>query len=525
MPYREGLTLQDELRERRRAGELPDLLLALEHPSVYTKGRRTEPADLPMGDAWYAERGIDVCDTDRGGRVTYHGPGQLVAYPVMEVDRVADFVHAMEGAIVAALRDEGIESEPREHPHTGIWVGDAKIASIGVRVSGGVSTHGLAVNVDNDLTPVRVDRALRDRPRADDLDRPRDRARALAALLPQADGVALRRGVRHAPAARVRAAPSREGARARVSTRSRSNPGGARVLDMGEVRPFRDRKPAWFKRPAPGGPHYRQLRGLIEDQGLHTVCQEAACPNIGECWERGTATFMILGDTCTRRCGFCNVKTGKPTHNDPLEPLRVAQSVKRMGLRHAVITSVDRDDLPDLGATAFVGVIRSIRRMAPGCKVEVLTPDFRGEEMPLARVIAERPDVFNHNVETVPRLYPLARRGSRFLRSCRVLRNAKEIGGDEVVTKSGLMTGLGESKEELLDAFGTLREHGVQVLTVGQYLRPTRDHLPVVRYWHPDEFAELEREAYAMGFESVAAGPLVRSSYHAEQTLEQAASS
>ena len=525
MPYREGLTLQDELRERRRAGELPDLLLALEHPSVYTKGRRTEPADLPMGDAWYAERGIDVCDTDRGGRVTYHGPGQLVAYPVMEVDRVADFVHAMEGAIVAALRDEGIESEPREHPHTGIWVGDAKIASIGVRVSGGVSTHGLAVNVDNDLTPFEwIVPCGIDHVRMTSIARETGRERSLPCFRKRmAWRFAEAFGMRQRLVSERRLLEKR--GRARVSTRSRSNPGGARVLDMGEVRPFRDRKPAWFKRPAPGGPQYRQLRGLIEDQGLHTVCQEAACPNIGECWERGTATFMILGDTCTRRCGFCNVKTGKPTHNDPLEPLRVAQSVKRMGLRHAVITSVDRDDLPDLGATAFVGVIRSIRRMAPGCKVEVLTPDFRGEEMPLARVIAERPDVFNHNVETVPRLYPFARRGSRFLRSCRVLRNAKEIGGDEVVTKSGLMTGLGESKEELLDAFGTLREHGVQVLTVGQYLRPTRDHLPVVRYWHPDEFAELEREAYAMGFESVAAGPLVRSSYHAEQTLEQAASS
>jgi lipoic acid synthetase len=295
------------------------------------------------------------------------------------------------------------------------------------------------------------------------------------------------------------------------------------VLDMGDVLPFGGRKPAWFKRPAPGSPKYRELRSMIEREGLHTVCQEAACPNIGECWERGTATFMILGDTCTRRCGFCNVKTGKPTHNDPLEPLRVAQSVKRMGLRHAVITSVDRDDLPDLGASAFVGVIRSIRRLAPGCKVEVLTPDFRGEEMPLARVIAERPDVFNHNVETVPRLYPLARRGSRFLRSCRVLATAKDLGGGEIVTKSGLMTGLGETKEELLEAFQALRDHGVQVLTVGQYLRPTRNHLPVVRYWHPDEFTELEREAYAMGFDSVAAGPLVRSSYHAEQTLEQAA--
>jgi lipoyl synthase len=307
-----------------------------------------------------------------------------------------------------------------------------------------------------------------------------------------------------------------------VSTRSRAHPGGARVLDLPGARPFRERKPAWFKRPAPGGPRYRELKGLIDSQELHTVCQEAACPNIGECWERGTATFMILGDTCTRRCGFCNVKTGKPNEVDPREPARVAQSIKRMGLRHAVITSVDRDDLPDYGASAFVGVIRSVRRQAPGCKVEVLTPDFRGEEMPLARVIAERPDVFNHNVETVPRLYPLARRGSRFLRSCRVLANAKQMGGDEVVTKSGLMTGLGETKDELLEAFSTLREHDVQVLTVGQYLRPTRDHLPVVRYWHPDEFAELEREAYAMGFESVAAGPLVRSSYHAEQTLEQA---
>ncbi len=307
-----------------------------------------------------------------------------------------------------------------------------------------------------------------------------------------------------------------------MSTRSRAHPGGARVLELPGARPFRDRKPSWFKRPAPGGPRYRELKGLIESQELHTVCQEAACPNIGECWERGTATFMILGDTCTRRCGFCNVKTGKPQQVDPLEPARVAQSIKRMGLRHAVITSVDRDDLPDYGASAFVGVIRSVRRQAPGCKVEVLTPDFRGEEMPLARVIAERPDVFNHNVETVPRLYPLARRGSRFLRSCRVLANAKQMGGGDVVTKSGLMTGLGETKDELLEAFATLREHGVQVLTVGQYLRPTRDHLPVVRYWHPDEFAELEREAYAMGFESVAAGPLVRSSYHAEETLEQA---
>jgi lipoic acid synthetase len=232
---------------------------------------------------------------------------------------------------------------------------------------------------------------------------------------------------------------------------------------------------------------------------------------------------MILGDVCTRRCGFCNVKTGVPSWNDPLEPLRVANQVKKMGLRHAVVTSVDRDDLPDYGASAFVGVIRSIRMQAPGCKVEILTPDFRGQEMPLAKVIHERPDVFNHNVETVPRLYPVARRGSKFLRSARVLKMAKEMGGERVVTKSGLMVGLGESFEEMVETFGILREHRVQVLTVGQYLRPTENHLPVVRYWHPEEFEALEKAAYELGFESVASGPLVRSSYHADQNLPERA--
>jgi lipoyl synthase len=305
-------------------------------------------------------------------------------------------------------------------------------------------------------------------------------------------------------------------------TRSRAKPGGAAATD-GAVSFRRTRKPPWLKVPAPGGPTYRRLKSMIGGENLHTVCEEAGCPNVGECWERGTATFMILGDVCTRRCGFCNVKTGVPTWNDPLEPLRVANQVKRMGLRHAVVTSVDRDDLPDYGASAFVGVIRSIRMQAPGCKVEVLTPDFRGQEMPLARVIGERPDVFNHNVETVPRLYPKARRGSEFLRSARVLRLAKEMGGESVVTKSGLMVGLGEDFDEMVEAFGMLREHRVQVLTVGQYLRPTENHLPVARYWHPEEFAALEKAAYEMGFESVAAGPLVRSSYHADQNLPERA--
>jgi len=278
-------------------------------------------------------------------------------------------------------------------------------------------------------------------------------------------------------------------------------------------------KPEWLTVRFRDGERYRDMLGLLRQHSLHSVCEEAQCPNMGECWNAGEATFMILGDVCTRRCGFCNVQTGKPTWNDPLEPLRVANQVKAMGLRHAVVTSVDRDDLPDYGASAFVGVVRSIRMMAPDCKVEILTPDFRGQEMPLARVIAEKPDVFNHNVETVPRLYPIARRGSQFARSARVLKLAKEMGGDDVVTKSGLMVGLGESFEEMVETFGLLREHRVQVLTVGQYLRPTENHLPVVRYWHPEEFEALEKAAYDLGFESVAAGPLVRSSYHADQNL------
>ena len=309
----------------------------------------------------------------------------------------------------------------------------------------------------------------------------------------------------------------------RHQTRSRSNPGGMNVLDVlgEEVQPVRARKPPWFKVAPPGGDRYLELSAMIRDENLHTVCQEAACPNVGECWERGTATFMILGDTCTRRCGFCNVNTGRPTWNDPLEPARVARSIAKMGLRHAVITSVDRDDLPDYGAGIWAATIRQCRRHAPGCKVEVLTPDFRGEEMPLARVLGERPDVFNHNVETVPRLYPLARRGSRWERSLRVLRNAREIGHEGLVTKSGLMVGLGETHDEMVSAFSDLREAGVQVLTVGQYLRPTENHLPVVRYWHPDEFKALEAAAYALGFDHIAAGPLVRSSYHADEHVPQ----
>ncbi len=279
------------------------------------------------------------------------------------------------------------------------------------------------------------------------------------------------------------------------ATRSRSNPGGMDVLQRARTRRAAAARAqaALVQGAAARRAALPRAHQLIRSENLHTVCQEAACPNVGECWERGTATFMILGDTCTRRCGFCNVKTGKPTWNDPLEPARVARSIARMGLRHAVVTSVDRDDLPDKGASAFVGVIRQVRRQAPGCQIEVLTPDFQGQEMPLAKVIAERPDVFNHNVEVVPRLYPIARRGSQFARSCRVLRSSPERWAKARSSPSqGSWSGSARPTRRCVETFGALREHRVQVLTIGQYLRPSERHLPVVRYWHPDEFAALE---------------------------------
>jgi lipoic acid synthetase len=278
----------------------------------------------------------------------------------------------------------------------------------------------------------------------------------------------------------------------------------------------REPKPPWLKVRFPGGPNFERLQGLMRDSGLHTVCEEARCPNIGECWGRGTATFMILGETCTRSCGFCAVKTGRPEGLDTDEPRRVALAIQRMGLRHAVITSVNRDELPDGGAGIFAETIRWTRRLCPETTIEVLIPDFRGDPGALATVMAAGPEILNHNTETVPRLYRRVRPQAVYERSLEVLRAAKEM-RPASRTKSGVMVGLGETVDELVRVFEDLRAHGVEILTVGQYLRPTPAHLPIDRYYHPDEFADLKARALAMGFDHVESGPLVRSSYHAEE--------
>jgi lipoic acid synthetase len=282
------------------------------------------------------------------------------------------------------------------------------------------------------------------------------------------------------------------------------------------------RKPSWLKVQAPGGPNYASIRHLMRQLKLNTVCEEAHCPNIGECWEHKAATFMILGDVCTRNCAYCAVAHGTPEPYDAEEPVRLAEAVAAMGLEHVVITSVDRDDLPNGGAEAFAGCVSEIRRRLPESSVELLIPDFKGCDTALGIVVDARPDILNHNLETVERLYRIARPGGRYQRALRLLRRAKEL-DPTLVTKSGLMCGLGEEWDELLQAMRDLREQDVDILTLGQYLRPSGGHLPVARFYAPAEFAELRQIGRQLGYRHVEAGPLVRSSYHAWEQVQRAA--
>lgn len=287
---------------------------------------------------------------------------------------------------------------------------------------------------------------------------------------------------------------------------------------------IRERKPEWIRARWPGGERFMDVKRLLREHNLHSVCEEARCPNIGECFNSGTATFMILGDICTRACGFCDVTSGKPIGLDLLEPVRLAQSVETLGLDYAVITSVNRDDLEDGGASIFAACIRAIRHRTPSCQVEVLIPDFEGNEAALRTVVEAGPVVLNHNTETVPRLYPRVRPKGRYERSLQLIQRVKTI-DPAMATKSGIMVGLGETFEEVMQTMADLREHGCDLLTVGQYLRPSEKHLPVERYWQPDEFTALAEEGNRLGFAHVEAGPLVRSSYHAGEQSRAALSS
>jgi lipoic acid synthetase len=490
--YRDAHALQRALWERSTDGHL----LLLEHPHVFTMGARAKPEHVLVDPAAV---GAELVDTDRGGDVTYHGPGQLVGYPIVEVplghNAIPCHVHAVEQLVIDALAALGLPGAGRAEGYPGVWIGGRKICAIGVRVSKGRSMHGFALNVDPDMTWFTriVPCGIADR-----------EVTSLAA-----EGV-------HVPMHEVvdvvaRLAAERWGGEGWERTDVAWERDDARAV---ETLPIAERKPEWVRVKAQMGEEFRGLKRTMRSLELVTVCEEAGCPNIFECWADGTATFMINGERCTRACGFCLVDTRKPMEIDPAEPERVAEAVERMGLAHAVVTAVARDDVPDGGAAAFAATIDAIRLRCPGTAVEVLIPDCKGDAASLDVIFSARPDVLNHNLETVARLQRVVRPSASYARSLSVLARAAGAG---LTVKSGVMVGLGETEDEVVAAMADLRAVGVDIMTIGQYLRPSAAHLAVARWWTPAEFERLRVAGDAMGFAHVQASPLTRSSYHARE--------
>jgi lipoic acid synthetase len=561
VPYREAWAVQRGLHTH----SSDDYLLLLEHPHVYTWHR---PADLAHVLVPPAEVGAELVRTDRGGDVTYHGPGQLVGYPIVTVptrrpspagapprvgmgDTVA-YVRSIEQLVIDALTDLGLPDTGRLDRHPGVWVDPAgpfprKICAIGVRIARGRSLHGFALNVEPDMsywghivpcgitdmgvtslaaegvsiTMREVVDAVAARAtalwgvggrvdRQDVLTRGnRDRSVELEAI-----GVGGRSLLPQAPVADHHRLGSDAVEGTSVQLRSRLEQAG-----VTEGLQISSRKPSWLRSTFRTAPSYLRLKHTMRDLGLVTVCEEAGCPNIFECWADGTATFMINGERCTRACGFCLVDTRHPQPLEADEPERVAEAVERMGLSFAVVTAVARDDLADGGAGAFAETIRAIRRRTPHVQVEVLVPDVKGDEEALGTIFAERPDVLNHNVETVARLQRAVRPSAGYARSLSVLARAKEAG---LTTKSGLIVGMGEEDGEVLATLADLRGVGVDIITIGQYLRPTKAHLPVARWVEPATFARYTEAGQALGIPHVESSPLTRSSYHARQAADAA---
>lgn len=504
--YREAFDLQTMLVDRRARGHDDDWLLLLEHPPTYTLGRRADPAHLLATAAQIAAVGADVVNTNRGGDVTYHGPGQLVAYPILRLgDRLDVVAHVrnLEEIVLRFLADFGVVAH-REDGLTGVWTDAGKIAAIGCRVTRGVTMHGVALNVDVDMSYWRliVPCGLH-RPVISMAELPE-----LAGAVPSMQLVA-ERFVIHA--ADVFGRMPNVAGQLWAAQPSSERPMG--IVSSPGIRDQVRKRPAWVRNRARlFDRNFMALKTMMQNLDLHTVCEEASCPNIYDCWSERTATLMLLGSHCTRSCGFCGVETARPLPVDFGEPERAAAAVGAMGLQHAVLTSPTRDDLPDGGAAIFAATICAIRRQSRQCTVEVLVPDFKGDADAAATVFDARPDVFNHNVETVARLQRAVRPQAGYARSLTLLARAKTAG---LVTKSGLVAGLGETEGELREAIGDLAAVGVDILTLGQYLRPSGQHLPVDRWLDPAEFRRLRDWGFELGFAHVEAGPLVRSSYRA----------
>ncbi len=543
VPYREAWALQRSIS----TGSKDDYLLLLEHPSVYTLGRNGDAANVLVDPA---SVGADLIQVDRGGDVTYHGPGQLIGYPLLTVGagphRGPEHVHRVEQVVIDALVVLGMRRTDigRLPGYPGVWVGldetegpgspsPRKICAIGVRTSRGRTTHGFALNVEPDLMMFGhiVPCGIADRPVTSLTAEGYvvTMADAVDAVMTSAQAMWGRYGSiqRVTDGARTVTMPEPETDAARpVPVPFGRHHGSGSALERRLVRSgvdpqaglaVRERKPPWLRVKTRMADSFLGLQHNLRDLDLVTVCEEAGCPNIYECWSDGTATFMINGSRCTRACGFCQVDTRHPLPLDVGEPQRVAEAVERMGLAHAVITCVARDDLSDGGAGAFAATIASIRRTSPQTTIEVLISDCKGDEPSLQMILEARPDVLNHNIETVARLQRAVRPSAGYARSLAVLARAKDA---RLTTKSGMILGMGEHQEEVLATLSDLRAVGVDIVTVGQYLRPSAHHLPVARYWTTEEFEAVRVAGMAMGFAHVQSSPLTRSSYHAREAAE-----
>jgi len=525
--YRDAHVLQQALC----TGGEGEYLLLLEHPHVYTLGVRAKAEHVLVDPE---SVGAELAQADRGGDVTYHGPGQLVGYPILNVrlgmGAVPAHVHAIEQLVIDALGELGVDGAGRLSGYPGVWIDPdgpepRKICAVGVRINRGRSMHGFALNVGPDLSmfghivPCGITELGVTSMAAEGVQ---------VAMSEVVDAIVRRAPDRLAPGATVERQDSSwwPGPARTVSLSVVADPSSPlraldrRLIDAG-VDPARgvaisSRKPEWARAQARIGPEMVRLRATMRELSLVTVCEEAGCPNIFECWADGTATFMINGERCTRACGFCLIDTRRPLALDPDEPERVAEAVARMGLSHAVVTAVARDDLADGGALAFAETIGAIRRRSPGTTVEVLIPDCKGDDAALGIIFDARPDVLNHNLETVNRLQRAVRPSASYARSLSVLARSASAG---LKTKSGIILGMGETAGEVVAALADLRAVGVEIVTLGQYLRPSAAHLPVARWWSPAEFEELAAAARAMGISYVEASPLTRSSYHAKRAV------
>ncbi len=527
LPYAEAWDLQRGIHEGKALSRTSDdYLLLLEHPPVFTIGRNGDGSNLLVDRVGL---GVEVQHVDRGGDITFHGPGQLVGYPLLTLDdpkQIVPYVRRLEETLIRTLADFGVEAWA-EAGYTGVWTAKGKVAAIGVRVARRVTMHGFALNLHPDLSYFAMMNpcGITDRPvttLSDLVGREVSLEEAINALIPRFEEV-----FGYSQSETQLGAFARGQGRRRefevdrlleAGTFSQDGRSAEPMMINGRL-PGEPHRPDWMKVTARLDGDYLELKKMMRRLQLNTVCEEANCPNIYECWGMGTATLMILGDKCTRACSFCNVTTGKPTEFDVFEPFRAAEAIRQMNLKHAVITSVNRDDLDDGGAGIFAHTITETRRRSPGTEIEVLIPDFKGDREALQTVMDARPEVLNHNTETVLRLQRDIRTSASYGRSLALLWRAKQM-LPEGLTKSGLIVGMGETREEVLGAIADMRAVGIDIITIGQYLRPTARHRPIHRYVHPDEFAEYKVRGEGLGIPHVESGPLVRSSYHAKESRE-----